>query len=299
MHDLIELNNFSAGMGNYRFKLSDLIPNSWLHKLRQMSKTRNRKLHSTSPSSSSEPKRKSYYLTKTTSSSHQEPPRKSSRRRRRRRRRSTKRRFVSSAGCSCRATLESVNSSNTLLSTSTPTNSTSIMTEYGSDRGLTTPDDTFDGMEITNGNDERPPSGFDIVSPKDHHRLPPIITSKQEPTKGSMSVKVVMKEDILTCNTYKDRPIRRYSPNSPRISRKSVSSNSSSEISTTFAVMKFSKDPGRDFRESMVEMIVVNNIRASTDLENLLACYLSLNSTEYHHLIINVFKQIWFDFLHK
>ncbi|KAJ6913382.1 DUF623 domain containing protein [Populus alba x Populus x berolinensis] len=45
----------------------------------------------------------------------------------------------------------------------------------------------------------------------------------------------------------------------------------------------------------MVEMIVENNIKASKDLEDLLACYLSLNSDEYHDLIIKVFEQIWFD----
>ncbi|KAE8694930.1 Transcription repressor OFP1 [Hibiscus syriacus] len=97
--------------------------------------------------------------------------------------------------------------------------------------------------------------------------------------------------------------------NSPKIrsrkfeglSRKSVSSGSNSSISSrkslsgSFAVVKPSFDPQKDFRESMVEMIRENNIRASKDLEDLLTCYLSLNSDEYHALIIKVFKQIWFD----
>lgn len=60
-------------------------------------------------------------------------------------------------------------------------------------------------------------------------------------------------------------------------------------------MVKSSVDPRRDFRESMVEMIVENNIRTSKDLEDLLACYLQLNSDEYHEMIIKVFKQIWFD----
>lgn len=89
--------------------------------------------------------------------------------------------------------------------------------------------------------------------------------------------------------------------NSPRIAsrkiqgsgRKSVSSRRS--ISESVAVVKKSEDPQRDFKESMVEMIMENNIRASKDLEDLLACYLSLNSDEYHDVIIKVFKQIWFD----
>ncbi|CAI9782330.1 unnamed protein product [Fraxinus pennsylvanica] len=136
----------------------------------------------------------------------------------------------------------------------------------------------------------------------------------------SLSVKVV-KEDVLsTCpKQHKTRtnPIRRFpgnSPglklrtNSPRLAanwrihgRKSASSISSScsrrSVSESFAVMKSSQNPQRDFRESMVEMIVENNIRASKDLEELLACYLSLNSDEYHDLIINVFKKIWFDII--
>ncbi|KAH7654052.1 YkvR-like protein [Dioscorea alata] len=66
-------------------------------------------------------------------------------------------------------------------------------------------------------------------------------------------------------------------------------------ISQSFAVVKASSNPQKDFRDSMVEMIIENNIRASKDLEDLLACYLSLNSNEYHDVIVKVFEQIWFD----
>ncbi|GAB2300768.1 hypothetical protein Dimus_034804 [Dionaea muscipula] len=66
-------------------------------------------------------------------------------------------------------------------------------------------------------------------------------------------------------------------------------------ISESFAIVKSSFDPQRDFRESMVEMILENKIKGSKELEELLACYLSLNSDEYHDVIIKVFKQIWFD----
>lgn len=91
--------------------------------------------------------------------------------------------------------------------------------------------------------------------------------------------------------------------NSPKIgsrkmqsqARKSISSSKRRTLSDSFAIVKSSLDPQSDFRESMMEMIVENNIRASKDLEDLLACYLSLNSDEYHDLIIKVFKQIWFD----
>lgn len=61
----------------------------------------------------------------------------------------------------------------------------------------------------------------------------------------------------------------------------------------SFVVVKSSSDPQRDFQESMVEMIVENDIQSSKDLEELLACYLALNSREYHAVIVKVFEQIW------
>ncbi|MCL7044770.1 hypothetical protein MKW94_005156 [Papaver nudicaule] len=80
---------------------------------------------------------------------------------------------------------------------------------------------------------------------------------------------------------------------SSRLSR----SNDNTSVSDSFAVVKSSFDPQRDFRESMVEMVLENNIRASSDLEELLACYLSLNSNEYHDIIVQAFEQIWFDLI--
>ncbi|XP_054779300.1 transcription repressor OFP5-like [Prosopis cineraria] len=62
----------------------------------------------------------------------------------------------------------------------------------------------------------------------------------------------------------------------------------------SFAVVKFSLDPQQDFRESMVEMIREKQISQPEDMEELLACYLTLNSDEYHDLIIKVFRQVWF-----
>ncbi|OWM65534.1 transcription repressor OFP5 [Punica granatum] len=62
-----------------------------------------------------------------------------------------------------------------------------------------------------------------------------------------------------------------------------------------FAMVKCSFDPQRDFRDSMIEMILEIKIRKTEELEELLACYLSLNTDEYHDLIIEVFRQIWFE----
>ncbi|GAA0142369.1 hypothetical protein LIER_03284 [Lithospermum erythrorhizon] len=78
-------------------------------------------------------------------------------------------------------------------------------------------------------------------------------------------------------------------------SRKSyLSRTQKNTFSESFAVVKASVDPEKDFRDSMMEMIVENNMRTSKELEDLLACFLSLNSDEYHDVIIKAFEQIWF-----
>ncbi|KAH6825558.1 hypothetical protein C2S53_016364 [Perilla frutescens var. hirtella] len=69
----------------------------------------------------------------------------------------------------------------------------------------------------------------------------------------------------------------------------------SSTISNSFAVVKSSFNPQQDFRDSMVEMIRVKGIRRREELQELLACYLTLNYDEHHDLIINAFQQVWFE----
>ncbi|XP_068667154.1 transcription repressor OFP5-like [Aristolochia californica] len=63
----------------------------------------------------------------------------------------------------------------------------------------------------------------------------------------------------------------------------------------SFAVVKSSVDPQKDFRDSMVEMIAEKEIGRPEELESLLACYLSLNPSEFHDVIVKVFRQVWFD----
>uniref|UniRef100_A0A0E0DPY7 Transcription repressor n=1 Tax=Oryza meridionalis TaxID=40149 RepID=A0A0E0DPY7_9ORYZ len=60
-----------------------------------------------------------------------------------------------------------------------------------------------------------------------------------------------------------------------------------------FAVVKASKEPARDFRESMVEMVVKNGMRSPEDLLELLECYLSLNAREHHGVIMEAFRGVW------
>ncbi|XP_058734708.1 transcription repressor OFP1-like [Vicia villosa] len=159
-------------------------------------------------------------------------------------------------------------------------------------------------------------------------QLPPIITKPQikkqhNPEKHHQPQQQETMKNKNTTNKNKNRnkhktgsinsPGMKLRIKSPKIatkklqlyhSRKSVSSATTTasggyyrrrSFSGSVAIVKSSFNPQKDFRESMVEMIVENNIRESKDLEDLLACYLSLNSDEYHQLIIKVFKQIWFD----
>jgi uncharacterized protein (TIGR01568 family) len=58
-------------------------------------------------------------------------------------------------------------------------------------------------------------------------------------------------------------------------------------------VVESSYDPYNDFRESMIEMIVDQDIQETGDLEELLQCYLSLNEAEYHNVIVDVFTDVW------
>lgn len=333
-------------MGNYRFKLSDMMPNAWFYKLKDMGKSRSSSRnrghsHTTSSSSASSSsnlqpdkkrpqphnlgcQRKSYYISRNLTSPAEtfsqnpvsdtvqftEPPRKSSNKRRStnyRKRNSPK--FVNSsvsANCSCRASLESVwtkpdstpeEYTNSPDSSSSSSSSSSILPEKIQTPEKLNPITSVSpscGCRIDYMNQDS--HGFQSVSKID---LPPIIT---KPEKFDEKQRIVKQEQ---------RIVRRVSAsgvklrtNSPRIttnskkiqgSRKSNVSSRRTSVTESFAVMKSSRNPQKDFRESMVEMIVENNIRASKDLEELLACYLSLNSDEYHDLIIKVFKQIWFD----
>ncbi|KAK8535461.1 hypothetical protein V6N13_081589 [Hibiscus sabdariffa] len=69
--------------------------------------------------------------------------------------------------------------------------------------------------------------------------------------------------------------------------------NINSKVRDSFAVVKRSSDPYNDFRTSMVEMIVERQMFGAEELEQLLQCFLSLNSHHHHRIIIQVFTEIW------
>ncbi|EXC01936.1 hypothetical protein L484_018850 [Morus notabilis] len=59
------------------------------------------------------------------------------------------------------------------------------------------------------------------------------------------------------------------------------------------AVEKDSDDPYLDFRHSMLQMILENEIYSKDDLRELLNCFLQLNSASHHGIIVRAFTEIW------
>ncbi|XP_047952188.1 transcription repressor OFP1-like [Salvia hispanica] len=245
-------------MGNYKFRFSNMIPNAWFHKLKNMnnntktlnlSKHKDSSLHS--PEFTNSNQRKSYYFTRGLALVQPSRP-------------TQPRQFSTSVPTAD-------NSSECTNSRSSLSEPDSILTEYSSDSDRGTA-----GAAVQSCIAEDPGKCGPGKSDVQCRRLPPIITRKAAPSAS---------------------PVRR------QPSGIKLRVNSSPRLAVhgrrrSMVVLKASKDPRRDFRESMVEMISQYNIRESNDLEELLACYLLLNSDDHHHLIINVFKQIWFDFIH-
>lgn len=65
------------------------------------------------------------------------------------------------------------------------------------------------------------------------------------------------------------------------------------EQESGFAVVKRSLDPYKDFRNSMVDMILETRINAADDMRRLLESYLHLNSPEHHPIIVSAFADVW------
>lgn len=354
-------------MGNYRFRFSDMMPNAWFYKLKDMNRARKKHYNSTKkkhpssssstslkPQKSSQPPAYSHYFNTAKpdysfynhprASLHHfhDPPRRSSKKRTQRKTiykpspKLVPSSAVSSNGCQVSLNSVLVESSSTQDSSDyslSPLETSpephrlpeSLLSDSDEDENNFALPQSFDQLAsswssscnckvsssntdiiIDMNNDSCNKKLFekDGLEPIYEIELPPVVT-KPAKMNGRKSPKWNSPGRKSPINTNGIR----LRANSPRIAnkkiqacaRRSVSSSNTclnsknKTISDSFAVEKSSVDPQRDFRESMVEMIVGNNIRTSKDLEDLLACYLSLNSTEYHDLIVKAFEQIWFD----
>ncbi|KAG8387450.1 hypothetical protein BUALT_Bualt02G0022600 [Buddleja alternifolia] len=65
------------------------------------------------------------------------------------------------------------------------------------------------------------------------------------------------------------------------------------KLRNSFAIVKDSDDPYQDFRRSMLQMIFEKEIYSKNDLQQLLDCFLQLNSPRYHEVIVRAFMEIW------
>lgn len=257
-------------MGNYRFKLSELVPNAWFYKLRDMGKSRKKQQNSTASLS---PIKKHQPVPTPTPTTARSPRLPLSRR---------------SSSYYARPRKSVRNRATTTVSSAPPK-------QVISSESFSPPEFRSDQLLI-------PEESLESSS----HSPCSCVTSKAAATPPELHLHPIITKPTTTAvrKTAVSSPAGvRLRLRSPRVStRKTASSGAritgtSATVSSrrSRAVVKASVDPRRDFKESMEEMIAENNIRASKDLEELLACYLCLNSDEYHHIIINVFKQIWLD----
>ncbi|KAJ0230199.1 Transcription repressor OFP2 [Hirschfeldia incana] len=313
-------------MGNHKFKLSDMIPNAWFHKLKEMtkqSKPKNKSSYSCSntfnkkklssdslPHHSSAPNLSNLVA----NSPHHNSPRNSTHTKRMSKRKTLYKPSLkpntppfASAGFN-KSKINGQDSSHC------PFPALKRSPEYFVYSFYEEEDDEFvvpPNLKI--GANSKAFTKYKIKESDSIEKACPARNSTKKPLKSHLSVKINKEkeeDDDDACIAEKkyqkqvssgrksSAGINLRRVNSPRIqlsgTRRSTSrSESKQAVLESFAVMKRSVDPKKDFRESMVEMIEENNIRASKDLEDLLACYLSLNPKEYHDLIIQVFEQIW------
>ncbi|KAM0844577.1 hypothetical protein ACQ4PT_056975 [Festuca glaucescens] len=348
-------------MGRHKFRLSDMIPNAWFFKLRDMRAARATGAASPGGAASracrltpSTPRRTSYYYSPRAgdpvgSPLHPRasdtqfpplplsPPRRSSSKRRHRRRPVKLAPSVSgssvlsspvSTGCRCRRKPELV----PVQAPGTPPCCRDRFVGYNDDDSpdsaetlkkttVTVDELHLNGKVITSATDII----IDLRTKKNKTLLPPIITKPARTTPNGCDLEDKHIDVLAHATTTPFSDEQQSKATKPR---RSASSSSARRLKTrgnmprvasskkpkppapapspartkpppppplaeSFAVVKTSRDPRRDFRESMEEMIAENAIYTAADLEDLLACYLSLNAAEYHDLIIDVFEHIW------
>ncbi|XP_076952604.1 transcription repressor OFP2-like [Bidens hawaiensis] len=83
------------------------------------------------------------------------------------------------------------------------------------------------------------------------------------------------------------------SPARLSVFKKLMSCEVEGKVKESFAVVKKSEKPYEDFKTSMMEMIVENQMYEESDLKQLLECFLSLNSWYHHGVIMQAFSEIW------
>ncbi|KAF8089255.1 hypothetical protein N665_0512s0021 [Sinapis alba] len=308
-------------MGNYKFKISDMIPNAWLHKLKDITKQSKPK-HKPSSNTCSKKKPSSDSLfhhfstfrfsnSLVPNSPHRNSPRNSLHTKRMSKRKTLYKPSLkpitppfASAGFN-KSKINGQDFSHGLFPALESSPEYFVYSFYRKE------DDEFvDPSNFKMDTKEKAFTKYKVKESDSTKKACPASNTTKKPLKPHLSVKINKEKEYDECRTEKryqtqvssgrksSSGINLRRVTSPRIqlsgTRRSTSRSESKQVVLeSIAVVKRSVDPKKDFRESMVEMIEENNIRASKDLEDLLACYLSLNPKEYHDLIIHVFEHIW------
>ncbi|ESQ42545.1 hypothetical protein EUTSA_v10014213mg [Eutrema salsugineum] len=297
-------------MGTHKFRFSDIVPHSWLYKLKGMSRS-NRKHIPSSPKhlSSSDPSstrklRDALGLSSSPQASSSSPKPSFKRR--------TKRKTVYKPSSRLKLSSSSLNSHASLTSSRNHRSKSSSSSENAvsdstvgssSDPVLSSPSDKNHGFSRDSESDS-----VDIKD--DQYSVRKLDDVSEDPSKSEnlnpVMVETVKEPPFETRTEQKLKKPKagssgiRIRTNSPKIVRKKTKGRTIKDMGAaeSFAIVLTSVDPERDFRESMVEMIVENKMKEQKDLEGLLACYLSLNSCEYHDIIIRAFEKTWFHLTH-
>ncbi|XP_030956158.1 transcription repressor OFP7-like [Quercus lobata] len=104
----------------------------------------------------------------------------------------------------------------------------------------------------------------------------------------SVSEKCKEKEISKSDEVKKGRKLRRYA-----LESECSGVRGNGKVRESHAVVKKTENPYEDFKRSMLEMILEKQMFETTDLEELLHCFLSLNSRVHHGVIVEAFSEIW------
>lgn len=103
----------------------------------------------------------------------------------------------------------------------------------------------------------------------------------------------VLKVGMAICRSSSVTSPECASPARLSVFKKLIPGNVEGKVKESFAVVKKSEDPFEDFKRSMMEMILEKQMFEERDLEQLLQCFLSLNSRYHHGVIVEAFTEIW------
>lgn len=130
---------------------------------------------------------------------------------------------------------------------------------------------------------------------KTEKQKPPPTLQRRKPKIRIYSPRMISKVEVCRIKALEDMRKAGKLKNNMKKEREEIVEETRPGSLDSFAVIKCSLDPRKDFRDSMIEMIMEKQISQAEEMEELLACYLTLNADEYHDLIIKVFRQVWFD----